>query len=369
MKVPFANLTSQYRNLKPEIDQAIDSVLDSGNFIGGEPIRLFEKNFADVCSVKHCIGLGNGTAGLFLALKALDVGPGDEVITPAWSWISTSEVITMAGAKPVFADVDPAYYTITASEIERKITGRTKAVIIVHLYGQVAEIKRIKEFCDSKNISIIEDCSQAHLSEENGVVAGAVGDCGVFSFYPTKNLGAYGDAGCVITNNESLAIKIRRLANHGGLSKDEHLMEGFNSRLDTIQAAILNVKLPLLSVWTKKRIELAQLYSSDLTGISGITLPEIRVDTIHSFHLFVVLAEKREQLEEYLSQREIQTLVHYPKALPFEPAYSYLNHKESDFPVSAHLQNVVLSLPLYPELSREQVVYVCKSIRSFYETF
>lgn len=369
MKVPFADLTSQYKNLKPEIDQAIDSVLDAGNFIGGEPVRSFEKNFATLCSAKHCIGLGNGTDGLFLALKALDIGSGDEVITPAWSWISTSEVITLAGAKPVFADVDPAYYTITASEIARKITSRTKAVIVVHLYGQMAGTKLIRQICDEKKIKLIEDCSQAHLSEENGTVAGTIGDCGVFSFYPTKNLGAYGDAGCVITNKEELAIKIRRLANHGGLSKDEHLVEGFNSRLDTLQAAILNAKLRHLSAWTKKRIELAQLYGKELTGIRGITLPEVRIDTVHSFHLFVVLAEQREQLKEYLAQREIQTLIHYPKALPFEPAYDYLNHRESDFPVSVHLQNVVLSLPLYPELSREQVMYVCKSIRLFYEAF
>jgi dTDP-4-amino-4,6-dideoxygalactose transaminase len=369
MKVPFADLTSQYKNLKPEIDLAIDSVLDSGNFIGGEPVRLFEKNFAALCSAKYCIGLGNGTDGLFLALKAFDVDPGDEVITPAWSWISTSEVITLAGAKPVFADVDATYYSVSASEIEKKITNRTKVIIVVHLYGQVADTKHIRQICDEKKIKLIEDCSQAHLSEENGLVAGVIGDCGVFSFYPTKNLGAYGDAGCVITNKEELAIKIRRLANHGGLSKDEHLIEGFNSRLDTIQAAILNVKLPHLSTWTKKRIELAQLYCTELTGIDGITLPEVQIHTVHSFHLFVVMAEHRELLREHLSQQEIQTLIHYPKALPFEPAYSYLNHKESDFPVSAHLQNVVLSLPLYPELSREQVMYVCKSIRSFYETF
>lgn len=369
MKVPFADLTSQYKNLKPEIDQAITSVLNGGNFIGGEPVRLFEKNFAALCSAKYCIGLGNGTAGLFLALKALDIGPGDEVITPAWSWISTSEVITLAGAKPVFADVDPTHYAITPSEIEKKITSRTKAVIVVHLFGQMADTKHIRQICNEKEIKLIEDCSQAHLSEENGTVAGAIGDCGVFSFYPTKNLGAFGDAGCVITDKEELAIKIRRLANHGGLSKDEHLMEGFNSRLDTVQAAILNVKLPYLSAWTKKRIELAQLYCKELTGIRGIILPEVRIDTVHSFHLFVVMAEHRELLREYLSQQEIQTLIHYPKALPFEPAYSYLNHKESDFSVSAHLQNVVLSLPLYPELSREQVLYVCKSIRSFYETF
>jgi dTDP-4-amino-4,6-dideoxygalactose transaminase len=369
MKVPFADLTSQYKNLKPEIDQAIDTVLNSGNFIGGEPVRLFEKNFAKLFSAKHCIGLGNGTDGLFLALKAFGIGPGDEVITPSWSWISTSEVITLAGAKPVFADVDPKYYTITASEIEKKITSRTKAVIVVHLYGQMAEAKRIRQICDDKNIALIEDCSQAHLSQENGTIAGVIGDCGVFSFYPTKNLGAYGDAGCVITNDEVLAIKIRRLANHGGLSKDEHLIEGFNSRLDTLQAAILNMKLSHLSAWTKKRIELAQLYRTELLDVRGITLPEVRIDTVHSFHLFVVLVEQREHLREHLSQREIQTLVHYPKALPFEPAYGVLNHKESDFPVSAHLQNVVLSLPLYPELSREQVVYVCKSIRSFYETF
>lgn len=369
MKVPFVNLTKHYESLKPQIDKAIHSVLSAGNFIGGEPVRLFEKNFAGLCSAKHCVGLGNGTDGLFLALRALNISSGDEVITPAWSWISTSEVITAVGAEPVFVDVDSTYYTVTALEIEKKITSRTKAVIVVHLYGQMAEIDRIKELCQHKNIAIIEDCSQAHLSEADGIIAGVAGDCGVFSFYPTKNLGAFGDAGCIITNSKELAIKIRRLANHGGLTKDEHLVEGFNSRLDTLQAAILNVKLPYLSIWTKRRIELAQLYKSELIGIREITLPQVRHNSVHTFHLFVVLAERRDQLRKYLFEREVQSLIHYPKALPFEPAYSYLNHKKSDFPVSVSLQESVLSLPIYPELEKDQIKYVCKSIRSFYETF
>ncbi len=366
MKVPFANLAEQYFQIKQEIDEAIQSILLSGSFVGGEPVRQFEEKFSKLCDTKNCVGVGNATDALFLSLKALDVGPGDEVITPAWSWISTAEVISLTGAKPVFVDVDPDFFTVTSEKIKEKITSKTKAVIIVHLYGQAAETKAIKSLCDQHNLFLVEDCSQAHLSGENGTVAGTIGDFGVFSFYPTKNLGAYGDAGCLITNQDELAAKVRQLANHGGLSKDEHLFEGTNSRLDTLQAAILTVKLKYLPAWTKKRIENAQRYASKLSGISYLVLPKIREGVKHTFHQFVVKARRRSELQAYLHAKEIQTMVHYPKALPFEPAYNYLNHVERDFPVSAQLQNEVLSLPIHPELSEDQILYVCDMIKSFY---
>lgn len=367
MKVPFIDLAIQYKFLKPEIDQALGSVLTSGNFIGGEAVRTFERNFAGLCGVTECVGLGNATDGLFLALKAMGIGAGDEVITPAWSWISSSEVITLAGATPVFADVDRGLFTITRAEIQNKITSKTKAVIVVHLYGQMAEAEAIKKLCDQKNLLLIEDCSQAHLSEDHGVKAGSIGDCGVFSFYPTKNLGAYGDAGCLVTSNQEFADKVRRLANHGGLHKDEHLFEGTNSRLDTLQAVILNVKLKHLPAWTEKRIANARLYKEQLKDVKSISLPIVRQNSVHSFHLFVLLAKQRDKLKSFLETNGVQTLIHYPSALPFVPAYSHMKHLEKDFPVSAELQKSVLSLPVHPELIEEQINYVCDLIRSFYD--
>jgi len=367
MNVPFADLAIQYQALKPEIDQAIAEVLHAGNFIGGLQVKSFEENFASICHIKNCVVIGNATSGLFLALKAKGIGPGDEVITPAWSWISTSEVITLTGATPVFVDVDPVYFTITEKLISEKVTAKTKAVIVVHLYGQVAEVSTIADFCKQASLFLIEDCSQAHLSSEAGMTAGTLGDCGVFSFYPTKNLGAYGDAGAVITNQDSLAETIRRMSNHGGLSKDDHLMEGFNSRMDTLQAAILNVKLKYLKAWNEKRNSNARLYYKNLSDIPFIKLPVIRKNTHHTFHLFVIKAAQRDRLKSFLESKGILTVIHYPKALPFEPAYEYLSHSEKDFPVSAQLQNTVLSLPISPEISEEQIMYVCNMIKLFYE--
>ena len=366
MKVPFFDLTAQYRSIKSEIDSAIASVLESGYFIGGHVVADFEKNFALSCGMKHCVGVGNATDGLFLALKALRIGPGDEVITPAWSWISSAEVISQVGAKPVFADVDPDFYTISTSELRKKVTNRTKAVIVVHLYGQAADIKPIVSLCNEKGLFLIEDCAQAHFTELEGNKAGSFGTCGVFSFYPTKNLGAFGDGGCVMTNEQELAEQIRRWANHGGLEKGEHLFEATNSRLDTLQAAVLNVKLKYLTNWNNQRMAYAKQYQDRLTGIKEIVLPSIQAKSVHTFHQFVIQANHRDNLKAYLEKHGIQTQIHYPKALPFEPAYQYLHHTEDQFPVSARLQKSVLSLPIYPELSKEQIDYVCEMIWSFY---
>lgn len=366
MQVPFFDLTAQYHSIKSEIDAAIASVLESGYFIGGNVVSGFEKNFALSCGTKHCVGVGNATDGLFLALKALRIGPGDEVITPAWSWISSAGVISQVGAKPVFVDVDPHFYTVSIKELKAKVTDKTKAVIVVHLYGQAADIKPIVSLCNEKGLFLIEDCAQAHFTELEGNKAGSFGTCGVFSFYPTKNLGAFGDGGCVTTNDEEFANHIRRWANHGGLEKDEHLFEGTNSRLDALQAAVLNVKLKHLTKWTNQRIAYAKHYQDRLTGITEIVLPAILAKSVHTFHQFVVQANHRDNLKAYLEKQGIQTLIHYPKALPFEPAYQYLHHTEDQFPVSAQLQKSILSLPIYPELSKEQIDYVCEMIRSFY---
>ena len=366
MNVPFVDLKTQYLNIKSEVDVAVQSVFEDGVFVGGIFVSEFEKSFAETYGANHCIGVGNGTDALSLILKALGISEDDEVITPAHSWISTSETISLAGATPVFADVDNRHYTITPENVQSKINSKTKAVIVVHLYGQAAPVKEIAELCKKHNLFLIEDCSQAHLTEEGNQFVGKFGTASAFSFYPTKNLGAYGDAGCVLTSDSDLALKIRRLANHGGLSKDEHLMEGINSRLDVLQAAFLSVKLRHLNKWTDQRIKNASVYFSLLKDVEEIALPLIRPDTKHSFHLFVIRAMKRNELKSFLETHSIQTMIHYPTALPFEPAYKHLKHSVEDFPVAFKLSQEILSLPIYPELSVEQITFVCEKIKEFY---
>ncbi|MBX2899716.1 MAG: DegT/DnrJ/EryC1/StrS family aminotransferase [Cyclobacteriaceae bacterium] len=366
MQVLFNDLASQYLAIQPEIDRAVKAVLEQGWFIGGRQAHEFERRFAKLCGTNHAVGLGNATDGLFLALKALGVGPGDEVITPAWSWISSAEVISFCGARVVFADVEPHTFTIAASEIQKKLTPNTKAVIAVHLYGQMADVTSIKAVCDQAGVYLIEDCSQAHLASGVAGLAGTTGHCGVFSFYPTKNLGAFGDAGCLVTQQDEFALRVRRLANHGGLSKDEHLMEGMNSRLDTLQAAILNVKLNHLQAWTHHREHLVNIYRKRLASVKEISLPVVAEGARHVYHLFVVRAQKRNELRSFLDEHAIQTLVHYPQALPFEPAYGYLQHTAKEFPVASQLPQQVLSLPLHPFLTEAQIESVCDMICQFY---
>ncbi len=364
--IPFVDLRLQYESIQAEIDQAVKEVFTNAQFIGGEPVKKFEQEFSTLLGVKHCIGTGNGTNSLFLILKALGIGPGDEVITPAFSCIPSSECITLTGATVVFADVDKAYYTLDPADVERKITSKTKAVIAVHLYGQAAPLAQLKTICDKHKIHLVEDCAQAHLTKENGKFAGTIGIASAFSFYPTKNLGAYGDAGCIVTQDERLAETLRRLANHGALKKDDHQVEGTNSRLDTLQAAILSVKLKHLKKWNEQRAAIALQYSAALKNISGITAPSIAPSSEHTFHIYAIRSGQRDGLQKHLTSQGIETLIHYPKALPFTPAYTHKKHSESDFPVSARLQNEVLSLPVYPGLTNAQVTAVVENINSYF---
>ncbi len=366
MNVPFVDLKAQYLSIKPGVDEAVSAVFEDNVFVGGSFVSKFEKSFREIYNVDHCIGVGNGTDALFLILKALGIGIEDEVITPAHSWISTAETISLAGATPVFTDIEDHSYTIDPKQILKRINSKTKAVIVVHLYGQAAPVKEISELCKRHNLLLIEDCSQAHLTEEVSQLVGRFGVASAFSFYPTKNLGAYGDAGCIIAYDSDLAIKIRRLANHGGLHKDEHLMEGTNSRLDALQAAFLDIKLRHLHRWTEQRIQNASLYKSLLKKLQEIELPSVRPETKHSFHLFAIKAKQRDELKSFLHSQGIQTMIHYPTALPFEPAYSFLKHSKEDFPVAVRLSQEILSLPIYPELSAEQITYVCDKIKGFY---
>jgi dTDP-4-amino-4,6-dideoxygalactose transaminase len=367
MNIPFVDLKAQYQSIKTEMDTAIANVINETAFIGGKYVKEFEQNFATQYGVKHCISVANGTDSLYILMKMMNIGAGDEVITVANSWISSSETISQTGAKPVFVDVCKEYYSIDETQFEAAITTNTKAVILVHLQGQICDIETIKTICDKHNIALIEDCAQSHFSEQNGQRAGTVGIAGSFSFYPGKNLGAYGDAGCIITNDDALAEKCKMFANHGALKKHHHQIEGINSRLDGLQAAILNTKLPYILKWTEQRIANAKKYDEALKEVAEIVIPKVRPNSKHSYHLYVIQANNREGLMQHLKDNGIETAIHYPTILPCLPCYHYLGKTANDFPVASAMQSKILSLPLYPELTEEQIIYVANCIKSFYK--
>lgn len=366
MKVPFVDLKAQYLTIKGDIDSAIADVINETAFIGGKYVNNFEAEFAEKYGVKHCISVANGTDSLYIIMKMLGIGPGDEVITVANSWISTSETITQTGATPVFVDIDPVYYTINEDLIAAKISPKTKAILPVHLYGQVCDMNKIMQLAKDNGLFVIEDCAQSHFSTFAGQRAGTMGIAGSFSFYPGKNLGAYGDAGCIITNDDDLADKCKTFARHGAKIKHKHIMEGINSRLDGLQAAILSKKLPHILDWTQIRIEKAALYSRLLADVAEVVCPVVRPDTTHSFHLYVVKVQRRAALIDYLSAQGIDTAIHYPTSLPLLPAYDYLNYSAETIPVSHENQSQILSLPMYPELSDDAIEWVVNAIKSFY---
>lgn len=363
MHIPFLDLSAQYESIKDDLETRMRSALGSFQFCKGKEVTEFESSFAKLLGISNCVSTGNGTDALFLSLKALGISAGDEVITPAFSWISSAEVISLCGATPVFADIDSQTYTLDPIEVKRKITPKTKAIIVVHLFGHVGFLSELQKICREYNLFLIEDCAQAHLSKDVNQYAGTVGDVGAFSFYPTKNLGAYGDAGAIITSRPDLAEKIRRLANHGALTKDDHALEGTNSRMDTLQAAVLLAKLPHLKKWNEQRQLHARQYLIELHGVRGIVLPHQRKNTSHTFHLFVIRAQKRDELKKYLEKEGIQTLIHYPSALINLPVYK---KADQSFPVASMLEKEALSLPLYPELSSGAIQYICSKVKAFY---
>lgn len=372
MKVPFLDLKAQYSTIQGEITEAIKKVIEATDFIQGKEVKLFEKNFAKTLNIDHCIAVGNGTDALVVALKSLGIGAGDEVIVPANSFIATAEAVTVVGAKVVFIDVNDEDFNINPKLLQSKITDRTKAIIAVHLFGRMSNMSEIVRIADEFGLKIIEDCAQAHLSEmitENGerYMAGTVGHISAFSFYPGKNLGAYGDAGAVVTKDRTLAENARRYANHGRIAKYDHDREGINSRMDSLQASVLNVKITRLHGWTLKRREIANKYSALLSGISGITTPDISPHYNSSWHLYVIRCKQRDLLKRFLEDNGVSVGIHYPIALPFLGAYSYLGHVKEDFPVSQSLQNEILSLPIYPELDDSMIRYVCHLVKKFAE--
>lgn len=364
MKIPFVDLHAQYLTIKEDVDHAIASVIKETAFIGGTYIKKFEKEFAEAYGVKHCIGVANGTDAIYIVMRMLGIGVGDEVITVANSWISTSETIGQTGATPVFVDIDE-YSTIDVNQIESKITAKTKAIIPVHLYGQATEIKAIKTIAEKHNLYLIEDCAQSHFTKYDSQNVGTFGIASTFSFYPGKNLGAYGDAGCILTDNDSLAEKMRMYANHGALKKHQHQIEGINSRLDGLQAAILSAKLPHLMNWNAARKKKSSYYNKILNNIEGIILPKVRENVDHTFHLYVIRTTRRDELQTYLKERDIETAIHYPTALPLLPAYNYLNYSKVDFPVAVKYQDEILSIPMYPEITEEMMDYVAGAIKDF----
>jgi dTDP-4-amino-4,6-dideoxygalactose transaminase len=366
MKVPFVDLRAQYLSIKKEIDTAILEIINNTAFIGGKPVNDFETAFADLYGVKHCVSVANGTDSLYIIMRMLGIGHGDEVITVANSWISSSETISQTGARPVFIDIDPDYYSLNEYLLERAITSSTKAIMPVHLHGQAVNMDEVMRIANKYNLLVIEDCAQSHFSEFKGKRVGTFGIAASFSFYPGKNLGAYGDAGAIITNDAALAEKCKMYARHGALKKHEHQIEGINSRMDGLQAAILSSKLPYILKWTDLRIQCADLYDELLKNCEGVVIPRRRDSTKHTFHLYVIRAKNRDGLVNYLKEKQIETAIHYPTALPNLKAYSYLGNEPEDFPIATAYQEQILSLPIYPELSKEQIAYVSENIVSFY---
>ncbi len=363
--IKFLDLQHQYKTIKNDIDAAIQSIISSSAFIGGEEIKKLEKNFASFQNAEHCIGVANGTDAIEIAIEALELPPNSEIIVPANSFIASSEAVTRSGHKVVFCDCNLENYTISIQSLKEVITEKTKAIIAVHLYGHPCDMGALTEIAKEHDLKILEDCAQAHGAEYNGKRIGAIGDIGTFSFYPGKNLGAYGDAGAIVTNNEELAIKCKMIANHGRIEKYNHVFEGRNSRLDNLQAAILNVKLKHLEEWTNQRIKIADLYIENLKDVRQITLPKRSEWARQVYHLFVIRTDRREELKSYLSEQNIQTGIHYPIALPKLKAYDYIGKAQADFNAN-NTDHLLLSLPIGEHLTTEDAKKVVEAIKNFF---
>lgn len=370
MKVPLLDLKPQNDALRIEIDAAIKKVLDSNGFILGAKVKELETELAEYCNTEYAIGCASGTDALLLALMAFDVGYADEVITTPYSFFATASSVTRLGAKPVFVDIEPDTYNIDVTQVEAKITEKTKAIQPVHLYGQCAEMSELKEIGKKYNVAIVEDAAQAIGAEDAGTRAGDLGDIGCFSFYPSKNLGAMGDAGFMTTNDEALAHKLFALRVHGSFERYHHKWVGLNSRLDAMQAAILRVKLPHLDAWTKARQENAARYRTLFTD-AGLTevvsLPKEKANVRHIYNQFVIrVADKRDELRQFLTDNGIGTDIYYPVPLHLQECFGYLGYKAGDFPESELASRETLALPIYPELEATQQEYVVGKISEFF---
>lgn len=362
MRVPFLDLAWQYQSIKSEIDSAIAGVITSAGFVGGPTVAEFESNYAAYVGVDYCVGVGNGTDALELILKSLDLRPGGEVVVPANSFIGSAEAVTNAGFRVRFCDVDESY-TLDPAELERAIGPQTVAVMPVHLYGQPTDMGAILQIAADRGLRVVEDCAQAHGAEFRGRRVGSIGDAGAFSFYPGKNLGAYGDGGAVVTNDASLAQRVRMMANHGRIGKYEHEFEGRNSRLDGLQAAVLTVKLRHLDQWTARRREVAEVYTDALGSIAALSLQSRLPDTLSAHHLYPIRTSQRERLRSDLSSQGIATGIHYPFALPRLAAYAHLG--QSDLTPRSNSWSVeLLSIPIGEHLTDDQVAHVIETLSS-----
>lgn len=365
MKVPFLDLGAQYASIHNEIGAALRAVLDSAAFAGGPFVEKFEKEFASFCRCRFAVGVSSGTAALWMALLAIGIGRGDEVITVPNTFIATCEAISFCGAKPVFVDIDERTYNINPDLIENAITVRTKAIIPVHLYGQMADMRRIMEIARAHRLFVIEDACQAHGAGYQGRRAGSIGDLGCFSFYPGKNLGAYGEAGAVLTNDGELAEKLRMFRDHGQAKKYYHSMIGWNGRMDGLQGAVLSVKLKYLAAWNEARRRNAQLYNKLLENVDGLITPIEADYGMHIYHIYAVRTQNRDALISTLAQKGISCGIHYPLPIHLQKAYRFLGHQQGSFPIAEKCAEQLVSLPMFAELRQEQIEKVCQEIRSF----
>lgn len=368
-KIQLVGLKEQYRSIKADIDSAVLGVLGKGNFILGENVKSLEQEMAKYCGVKFGIGVASGTDALDLSLMALGIKEGDEVITTPFTFIATSEAISQAGARPVFVDIDLESFNIDVTLIRSKITKNTKAIIPVHIYGQPCNMDEIQKIAKEFNLTIIEDCAQAIGAEFKGKRVGSFGKAGCFSFFPSKNLGAFGDGGMIVTDDEELTKKLKMLRVHGSKDKYYHIMEGRNSRLDEMQAAIVRVKLNHIDKWNQLRIKWASAFNNNLADLQKadfVILPKEVSGVKHVYHIYGLRAKDRDGLKAYLEENGVQTGVHYPIPLHLQEVYRDLGYKKSDFPNAESLAKDIISLPLYPELTQEQVDYISKCIKDFY---
>ncbi|MBP2490176.1 DegT/DnrJ/EryC1/StrS family aminotransferase (plasmid) [Rhizobium leguminosarum] len=364
--IPFLDLKAQYQSIKSEIDAAVLGVLASGQYILGEEVARLEQEFADYCDVKHAIAVNTGTSALHLSLLAAGVGPGDEVITVPFTFVATVSAICYAGARPVFVDVEPVTLTMDPAQLEAKITARTKAIIPVHLYGQMADMDAIKAIADHYRIPVIEDACQAHGAQYKGARAGSIGTSGCFSFYPGKNLGACGEGGIVVTNSDDQAKTMRMLRDWGQEQRYHHLLKGFNYRMDAIQGAILRIKLRHLEAWTEARRAHGRRYSLLLGGSANFRTPVEITDRRHVYHVYAIRSRDRDQLQRVLTEEGIQSGLHYPIPVHLQKAHADLGYKAGDFPISEAAAREVLSLPIYPEMPAWHIDQVAAALENAY---
>jgi len=374
MNVPLADLKAQYRSIKPEIDSAIQNVIENTQFILGKAVSDFEQAFAQAHRTKHCIAVGSGTDALHAALWALGIGRGDAVITTPFTFIATVEAISLTGAQPLFVDIDPKTYTMDPQKLEaliakhnaQKDSPKVKAILPIHLYGQPAAMTAIMEIAKKYNAAIIEDAAQSHIAKYAGKFVGNFGAAACFSFYPGKNLGAYGEAGGIITNDDALAKKLRQLRDHGQSEKYKHQFWGHNYRMDGIQGAVLGVKLKYLNAWTTRRRTIAELYKQQFAGVGDLVVPYEAPEAFHVYHQFVVRTKQRPAFQQFLTEKGVASALHYPIPLHFQEAYLHLGYTKNDFPVSEACAEECISLPAYPEMTDDQIGYVMDTVKSFF---